>query len=229
MTEPNHEREGFFRDLFLERNVRRILDCACGTGKDLVMFHNMGFDVQGSDLSPAMLTIAEHNLLEASAKVPIFQASFCELPNNLIGQFNAVVCLTNSINEILDDTEVVKALRSMRTVLQDGGIIVLDQGQTDFSMVEPPRFATVVNNQSLTRFFVMDYSDEVMTVNIFDFVHTEHETCDYSSTVKLKIRLRDQWSKLLQQAGFTTIQFFGDWKANAYNKNESRRLIMVAS
>jgi ubiquinone/menaquinone biosynthesis C-methylase UbiE len=51
MKEKNPAREQFFRKLFVKHNVSKVLDCACGTGQDLIMFHMMGFLVFGSDLS----------------------------------------------------------------------------------------------------------------------------------------------------------------------------------
>ena len=43
----------FYRDLFARHQVRRVLDCACGTGKHLPLFHSLGCYPVGSDISPA--------------------------------------------------------------------------------------------------------------------------------------------------------------------------------
>jgi ubiquinone/menaquinone biosynthesis C-methylase UbiE len=39
MIPDNPERDSFFRGLFGCRSVRAILDCACGTGRDVIAFH----------------------------------------------------------------------------------------------------------------------------------------------------------------------------------------------
>jgi SAM-dependent methyltransferase len=154
--------------------VTRVLDCACGTGRDLLMFHAMGLEVVGSDLSDAMLAQARENL--GGVDIPLRKADYRQLPEHYDGEFDAVVCLSNSINEPLEDAETLHALQSMKAVLRNGGILVFDQGQTDASMRDPPRFAPVVNNRDFTRFFVIDYAGEIQTVHIFDFLHTEEET-----------------------------------------------------
>ena len=170
MKVENPAREHFFRNLFTTHGVRKVLDCACGTGHDLIMFKSLGCRVSGSDLSESMLTQARKNLAAAKLDIPLVQADFRHLRDWFDTEFDAVVCLTNSINEVLKDEETLQALCSMRSVLRSGGILVFDQGQTDASMKNPPAFAPVLNNRDFTRFFTIHYSGDIQTVNIFDFI-----------------------------------------------------------
>jgi glycine/sarcosine N-methyltransferase len=228
MKENNPAREHFFRQLFVKHRVSKVLDCACGTGLDLIMLDGMGVAVFGSDLSDAMLAQARKNTAEAQVEIPIQKANYCELPEHYDTKFDAVVCLTNSINETLEDTGTLRALRGMKSVLRTGGILVFDQGQTDASMRNPPRFAPIVNNRDFTRLFVIDYAGDTQAVHIFDFTHTQ-EACDFQHvTVRIRIRLQDSWNQVLREAGFTEVEFFGDWDSTPYDKESSRRLIAVA-
>jgi SAM-dependent methyltransferase len=228
MKQENPVRQEFFRQLFARHNVARVLDCACGTGRDLIMLHWMGFQASGSDLSDAMLTEARKNLAQAQADIPIQKVDYRDLPSHWDTEFDAVVCLTNSINEPLKDTETLRALRSMKSVLRPGGILVFDQGQSDASMRNPPRFAPILNNRDFTRFFAIDYSGDIQTVHIFDFIHTQ-EACDFHHvTIRIRIRLRDSWNQILGEAGFAEVEFFGDWDSTPYDRESSRRLIAVA-
>jgi SAM-dependent methyltransferase len=190
------------------------------------MFHAMGLEVLGSDLSDAMLAQARVNL--GAIDIPLRKADYRELPAHYDGRFDAVVCLSNSINEPLEDAETLRALRSMGAVLRSGGILVFDQGQTDASMRDPPRFAPVVNNRDFTRFFVIDYAGEIQTVHIFDFIHTEERSDFYQASVRIRIRLLDSWRQILRAAGFSRFDSYGDWHGTPYSKESSRRLIAVA-
>lgn len=228
MKGRNLDREQFFQQVFAKHGVSKILDCACGTGEDLIMFQGMKFSVFGSDLSDAMLTQARKNIAEAHVEIPVQKADYCELQKYYKMEFDAVVCLSNAINEPLEDAETLRALRSMKSVLRVGGILVFDQGQSDASMRNPPRFDPVINNRDYTRFFVIDYSDDIQTVNIFDFTHTQ-DTSDFHYTiVRIRIRLQDSWKELLGEVGFKKVEFFGDWNLTPYDKESSRRLIVVA-
>jgi glycine/sarcosine N-methyltransferase len=226
MNQENPDRRAFFRQVFDAHGVTRVLDCACGTGRDLMIFHEMGLTVAGADLSEAML--AQARVATAGTGIPLQQADFRELPEHYDTPFDAVVCLTNSINEVLEDEETLAALVSMRAVLRPGGILVFDQGQTDASMREPPRFAPVLNTRDFTRLFTMAYEGEIMHIDVFDFVHTD-EVSDFAySQVRLRVRLVDSWLGMLREAGFGEVQVYGDWHGTAYEKESSRRLIVVA-
>jgi len=226
MNQENPIRREFFRKLFAKYGATKVLDCACGTGRDLLMFHAMDLQTFGSDLSDSMLAVARKKI--AKADIALQKVDYCDLSESYDEEFDVVVCLSNSINEPLEDIETLRALRSMRSVLRSDGILVFDQGQTDASMRNPPRFVPILNNRDFTRLFTMDYSADIQTVNIFDFIHSE-DIVDFSySSVQIRIRLHDSWSEIVREAGFSEVTFFGDWDSTPYDKESSRRLIAVA-
>lgn len=229
MVSEDPARREFFRRLFADHGVKKVLDCACGTGHDPIMLHSIGCEVSASDLSESMLGQARKNLSAAGVDVPLIRADFRLLPDCFDVRFDAVVCLTNSINEVLTDEDTLRALRSMNSVLRDGGILVFDQGQTDATMEDPPGFDVAVNDRDRTRFFVLEYLGDTMRVNIFDFIHTETTSDFKRSEVHVRIRLRDSWARILRDAGFSSVKFLENWDGTPYSKATSRRLIAVAT
>ncbi len=221
-------REAFFRRLFREAGTKRILDCACGTGGDLLLFKRLGLNVTGSDRSPAMLREAKRKLAAAGADVPLYRLDFRELPRHFAGAFDAVVCLTSALSEVTDDGDARLALQSMRQVLQPGGIFIFDQGITDAMMANPPRYDLVVNNRDFSRLFVMDYQAEIMTITICDFIHSAAASDFRTFTVRQRIRLLDDWRQLLTETGYSGLRFYSDWDFGPYRKNIRKRLIAVA-
>jgi glycine/sarcosine N-methyltransferase len=228
MKAPNADRDAFFRRHFEEHDVKSVLDCACGTGCDLLLFHSLGCDTFGSDLSDSMLIQARERIAEANGAIPVTKADFRDLPSHFDRKFDAVVCLSNSINEVLDESQAVRALMSMRDVLRDGGLLIIDQGQTDASMKNPPIFAPIMNDRDFSRLFAMSYSGDWMEVNVIDFIHTENATDFRIWSVTLAIRLQDDWTRILEKAGFDKVDFYGCWKGKSYSKDASHRLILVA-
>ena len=228
MKLKNPDREKFFQNLFEKYNVNNVLDCACGTGHELILFKSFGCNVQGSDLSDFMLEQARKNLSEAKIKIQLKKIDFRYLDEHFKSQFDAVVCLTSAITELLTDADALKALSSMWSVLKGGGILVFDQGQTDAKMKNPSKFDLILNERDYSRLFVMDYFDKQMEVHVFDFIHTETEKDFRHNLVRMRIRLQDGWQRMLNQAGFQKIEYFGDWKFTPYDKDNSMRLIAVA-
>lgn len=228
MMPHNPARDRFFRELFAKYGVSTVLDCACGTGRDLILFHSLGCSVCGSDRSEAMLAQARKNIAAEKAEIPLIKTDYRELGRHFDSPSDAVVCLSNSINESFEDAELVDALRSMKSVMRTGGILVFDQGQSDAMMADPPRFDLQVNDRDLSRLLVMNSSPDVMHVDIFDFIRTQDIPDFKHSSFRIRIRLKDDWDRLLAEAGFTKVAYFGDWGFTPYDKKKSKRLIAIA-
>lgn len=228
MISDDPVRKAFFQQLFKSHNVSNVLDCACGTGADLLMFHDLGYKVVGSDLSEAMLDQAQTRLQKAGVDLPIQKADFRQLEQYSSEKFDSVVCLTNAINEVLDESGVRAALKSMRSMLRPGGILIFDQGQSDLMMREKPRFEPVLNNRDYSRVFALEYSGQVMRVNVLDLIHDGLKNEFYASKFDIAIRLKDDWDRLLDGIGFSDIQYYGDYEFNDYDKESSHMLLVVA-
>jgi glycine/sarcosine N-methyltransferase len=219
----------FFRRVFKQHNVRRVLDCACGTGHDLVLLDSLGCDVAGSDVSPSMLARARKNLRDVGLKIALCRADYRNLPRHFKARFDAVVCLSSSIFEMPNDAEVLEALVSMRGVLRDGGILVLTQGTTDRQWRQKPRFILAADRRDFSRLFVIDYFRRGARYNIIDILHGSPRpeirvwSIDYPNIV-----LRDGLERLLGRAGFRKIDFYGTYRLDPYNKKTSNVLIAIA-
>jgi SAM-dependent methyltransferase len=219
----------FFRQLFAENRVGRVLDCACGTGNDLVLFHSLGCEVVGSDLSDAMLAQARGNLAQDGLDLPLHKVDYRHLPARFDERFDAVVCLSSSILHMPTEADVLRAFESMQGALRPGGILVLTQGTTDKQWEEKPRFILAINERDLSRLFVIDYAGQGATYHVLDIIHTEEEQGFKEWSVKYpRIYLRDDLERLLMASGFREVSFFGGYGCEPYDKGASPRLIAVA-
>ena len=66
----------FFRSLFEQHHVRRVLDCACGTGHHLHLNSLLGVESVGADISAAMLRRASQNLAGAGLNIPLHECDY---------------------------------------------------------------------------------------------------------------------------------------------------------
>jgi len=227
--EHNPAAVNFFRQLFDELQVRSVLDCACGTGRDLHLFHSLDCDVLGSDISPSMLAQAQKNLDKCGLKVPLFQADYRELPQHFDRQFDAVACLSSSILHMPDEAQTLRAFRSMRQVLRQGGILVLTQGTTDKQWMNKPRFILAVNTRDFSRLFAIDYLDQGARYNILDIFHGQ-KVRDFKvwSVEYPHMLLKDDQERLLKVSGFEAVDSYGTYHFDPYDRETSGRLIIVA-
>jgi glycine/sarcosine N-methyltransferase len=219
----------FFRALVQKNQLHSVLDCACGTGYHLHLFHSLGCEVVGSDISPSMLAQAARNLAAGGVDVPLHQADYRELPRHFQRQFDAVLCLSSSILHMPDEAQVTRAFSSMRAVLRQGGVLILTQGTTDKQWREKPRFIVATDDKDLTRLFVIDYLGQGTRYNILDIFHRAGApelkvwSADYP-----RVYLKDDLSRLLAASGFDIIDIYGNFRFEPYDKQTSDRLIIVA-
>ncbi len=99
---------------------RRMLDIACGTGKSFLPFLERGYEVTGCDVSAEMLA-------EAARKAPEVRLERCDMRDlPVLGRFDLVTCLDDSLNYLLSAEEVEAALRGLAANLAPGGVCVFD-------------------------------------------------------------------------------------------------------
>jgi ubiquinone/menaquinone biosynthesis C-methylase UbiE len=225
--EHDPARVAFFGSLFEKAGVQTVLDCACGTGRDLQMLHDAGYEMCGSDISAAMLNTARANLASCDVNVPLTRADFRSPPFR-DSQFDAVLCLTTSLPHLLDQAEVLVALRSMRTLLRDGGILVLSQGLTDKLFKERPRFIPETNTPEFSRVFAFDYFEQTVHIHILDLFHEKDRQEFRVGLFEYLILLQDDYERLLTESRYRDVEYYGSFSLDAYDKEQSDQLIVVA-
>jgi hypothetical protein len=146
---------------------------------------------------------------------------------NFEPRFEAVVCLS-AIGFMQDETECLKAFKSMFEVLRDGGLLVLTAVPTDCQWKEKPRFTLVTNTRDFSRLFVIDYKEHATCNNILDIFHSE-ERCELKEwSAELRGFLRDDQERMLKASGFRRIDFYGSFDFTLYDKETSASLITIA-
>jgi SAM-dependent methyltransferase len=127
---------------------KRLLDVACGTGKSFMPFLERGYAVTACDISPAMAALAER---KAAGRARVEIHDMRALPR--LGEFDLVCCLDDAVNHLLEEVDLVAALRAMRENLAGGGVLVFD---TNTLMAYRGFFASAAVVQSDERVLVWD-------------------------------------------------------------------------
>jgi len=226
ITDFHGDEKTFFENLFKENDVKTILDCACGTGQHLCMLYEMGYDVSGSDYSVSMLEVAQKNLQNHSISVPLCQCDFRYLEHKHRNTFDAIVCLSTALPHLHSDEDLILALKSMNQKLNKGGVLVLTQGTTPYTLSLPP-IEVVINREAFSRIFVKEHDGKFQTIHVLDLFHSKNRIEDNQYDIVYRILFDNDYRRLLSEAGFEEVHIYGDYDMSAYNEN-SRRLIVVA-
>ena len=122
----------FFRLMFAEHDVHRVIDVGCGTGKHAAMWASCGLDVVGVDPSESMLAQARVNrdsaaeaIEEAGGSLDLLVGRFGELAATDLGPADAVTCTGNGLPHVDGLAGLREAVRDFAAVLRPGGVCVL--------------------------------------------------------------------------------------------------------
>ena len=119
----------------------RILDAACGTGKHALALASHGYQVSGADLSAGMIEKAVSNARTAKIDVVFRKAGFGEL-SRYYHDFDALLCLGNSLPHISGSSELVETLIDFGTCLRPGGLLLIQNRNFDAVMASQERWMT---------------------------------------------------------------------------------------
>lgn len=116
-------RSQYLTDLFLHfgRDIRRVLDLACGTGKTAKYLAENGYHVTGLDLSEDMLTVAASKCIP---NVSFYRGDMTDF--HLPEQYDACVCTLDSLNHLPDLGAVACCFRCVAEALKPEGLFVFD-------------------------------------------------------------------------------------------------------
>jgi len=108
--------------LLSKHKAKTVLDLTCGTGSQVFFLNKRGYDVTGSDFSPALLDIARKNAAAGKVSVKFIDGDMRTLK---IGRFDAAITMFNAIGH-LSKAGFEKAVRNIHKNLNRDGIYIFD-------------------------------------------------------------------------------------------------------
>lgn len=121
----------FIQKLLKKYKCHRILDVATGTGYDSIQLLISGFDVTSIDGSQNMLDIAEKNAKNYSVNLKSYLSKWGNTKNLLNQEYDAIICLGNSLACELDYNKRLAAIMDWSSLLKADGILLLDHRNYD--------------------------------------------------------------------------------------------------
>lgn len=205
--EARAQSEGtFFIDELKKRNVRRVLDVACGTGFHSIRLIEAGFNVVSADGSPYMLAKAFENGRKRGHVLRTAHADWRWLNRDIFGRFDAVICLGNSFTHLFNERDRRKALAEFYSALRHDGILIMDQRNYD----------GILDHGFSTKHKYYYCGDQVAA----EPEHVDEGLCRFGYTfpdgshynLNMFPLRKDYTRGLMQQVGFQRIDTFGDFK-----------------
>ena len=221
---PYEEMLSYMEALLQKHGVQpqSVLDLACGTGSMSVLLAKRGYQVLAADLSEDMLAMAWEKAADLE-QPPFFicQSMQClHLPYAV----DWVVCCLDSLNYVTDPEDCREAFKRVYGSLSEGGAFVFDINSEE-------------KLRGLDGQVFLDENEDTYCVWRVEFDHQEN-ICYYGMDIFQRER-KDLWhrsfeehreyaysveqlTQYLREAGFTTIEIYGDRSMNAPAAGEQR-------
>lgn len=223
----------FFRRLFEERAVRRVLDVACGVGRHAVTFASWGLTVTGADPSAALLDLARANAAEAGVDVGFVQTDFLNLTKAVEGSFDAVICIGNSLPHLLDLAQVEDALAQMRSLLEPGGTLVVQTRSAERIWARGSHLLSPtlrrIGDRDLIFLRLVDVHAPTTTLNVIRLTREGGDWNVDTKTTQLRPIAKDEMEVMLARAGFASAEYYGDYRLTPFGGADSDDLLVVAT
>ena len=105
-------------------SARSMLELACGTGTIGIGLSKKGFNVEALDISEDMLTVAQAKAYENNVKMKFYHQDMVNF--NTKKQYDAVFCMCDGINYILEPRDLAKVFENIHKHLTECGILIFD-------------------------------------------------------------------------------------------------------
>jgi len=206
----------FFRQVFDDLGVSRVLDLACGSGNYALEFARWGLNVVGVDSEQEMIRLAREKARRAGVTADFRTGDMRDL-EDIEGKFDAVICIGNSLVHLLTDKDILTALTQMKERLYHGGVLILQTVNYDRILkANITQLPDIINNKAGV-IFTRQY--DFRPDGLIDFKTTliknsnnGSQRCLENTQVPLRPLTRNQLEEFLQQAGYVDIQVYGDFK-----------------
>ena len=202
----------------LPKQAQRILDIGCATGELTAKISANDLMLEGIDLDSTFIEMAKQKY--ASDQCNFSQMNMLDISRHYSQeQFDGVVCLGNTLVHLNDEHEIAQLFEAIHTVLRKGGAFVFQILNYDKILEEKPDTLPLISNKNMLFERYYDYSEERILFS------TRLSSKDRDEPIinqqKLFPLRKGQLKKLLEEAGFSNIQFWGNLMMEPYQKNES--------
>ncbi|MCY9659679.1 class I SAM-dependent methyltransferase [Paenibacillus chondroitinus] len=188
-----------------------LLDCSCGIGTQAIGLALNGFKVTATDLSPVSVERAKKEATSFGVELSGGVADFRTLDKDVSGMFHIVLSADNAIPHLLADEDLFKAASNMYNIVENNGIILITIRDYDELVKLKPKATEprIFDQGKRIVFQIWDWEEDSATYLTNHFIMQEIDGVWKTKHNKTRYRalLREEFSRILTQAGFSSIEW----------------------
>ena len=208
------------KNVSVEKNAK-VLDFACGAGRHSILFAQKGLDVTGVDLSENLLKLAKQSARENGLDINFINSDVRHFAINT--KFDLIVSLFTSFGYFESDKENFDFFHKVFHYLNKSGYFVIDYLNKNYVEKNLKPETLLETDEGLVIQKRKIENDRVVKEISID---KNGSSKKYFESVKMydDFIMKDE----LVKTGFTIKHVFGDFSGNDFEKENSKRLIIIA-
>lgn len=103
---------------------RKILELACGTGNITTRLYKKGFSIIGSDISDAMLEVANEKAIDENLRIRFINQDMKNITYNK--KVDCVLSICDGVNYIITKEDLIDTFNSVANILNPMGLFIFD-------------------------------------------------------------------------------------------------------
>lgn len=199
----------------------KVLDLACGAGRHSILFAKNGYDVTSVDLSENLLNVARKSAEELMLNINIIKSDLRLL--NLADRFQLIINLFTSFGYFEQDYENEKIIKIVEQQLNENAYFVLDF----FNVVHLKKNLIPISYDKIEEAIIRQERtfDQDRIVKKITVIKKNSERSYFES---VRAYSKSELSSMILKNGLKIIKIFGDYSGNAFDENNSSRIIIIA-
>jgi SAM-dependent methyltransferase len=219
----------YIEEIFKKNNInpKLILDLACGTGTLCIKMTQRGYDMIGLDISTDMLSVAKRKTQEKGLDILYINQNMSEF--ELYGTVDAIICTMDSINYLLDESELISLFKNIKNYLNPNGIFIFDINTRHRLKNTFGQNVFVEHGDDIFYVWENNYYDDnnVCEFDLTFFVRKKDKYLRINEYHAQRAYEIDEIGKYLNMAGLHTVNIFNDKSFDDIDEN-SNKVFFVA-
>lgn len=213
----------------LPYNGARVLDVGCATGELAFALTHFGFPTWAFDFDGQMIQMALRSKSEDDM-FPVFE----QVDMRLIGEhfpesyFDTVICFGNTLVHLLSAEDVQTFIDASFKVLSSEGKLAIQILNYDYILDQQIKTLPLIENEEVHFERDYEFSSDSNLISFNTKLTVKSTGQEIKNTTQLLPIRKTELQDCLEKAGFTQIEYFGNFKAEPLTET-SLPLIVTAS
>jgi glycine/sarcosine N-methyltransferase len=199
-----------------------VLDMGAGTGNMAIALAEKGLQVTASEPEETMAAIIQKKSAEKGLSINVETKSMEQI-EEFQDSFNAIICVGNTLPHLPNEKAVMSFLRQCSMKLQQDGVLIIQQVNFDKVLAKENFAFPIIDKEDFT--FTRHYQKEGDHILFTSKLTVNGKTNE--NTIPLYPLQSQQLTALLTEAGFQSVEQFGNFKGESYTI-DSPALIVTA-